>query len=316
MTANCLERILGIVSSVFDAYSVALILRDTQDEYVIANHFSLGDHIAADSRIRPGTGLVGWILRNQKPLLINNFDREVSCLGYYHPAGESKIKAFMGCPLSAKEGVLCLDSKKTYSFSDKDQKVLHQFVLLVETLRTGLCQIDASRRKETLFECIRLVLGLRSNFPRWNAYISELLTILTQYTGFPCSFIATRDETGSGFFLEKQANLELKSKIDPGHKFNIHSGLVGWVFKNGTSVFSCEKKGVTNMPLFGKEVNTPEFASLACLPLVVHKKTRGVLVLAGHEEINCDRDLKSFLLMVADYLALFLENLYLKSRSG
>ncbi|MFP4167447.1 MAG: GAF domain-containing protein [Desulfonatronovibrionaceae bacterium] len=314
MTANCLDRILGIVSSVFDAYSTVLVLRETQDEYVIANYFSLGDHISTDSRIRPGTGLAGWILRNQKPLLINNFDREVSCLGYYQPAGESKIKAFMGCPLSAGEGVLCVDSKKTYSFSDKDQKVLHQFVLLVETLRTGLCEIDATRRKETLFDCLRLILGLRSNFPRWDSYIKELLAVLIQYAGFSCSFIATRDETGSGFFLESQTNLELKSRIPRDYKFNINSGLVGWVFKNSTPVFSSEKKGVTKMPLFGKEVHTPEFASLVCLPLVVCKKTRGVLVLADHEDVDCDRNLKSFLLMVADYLALFLENLYLRSR--
>ncbi|MFO7816991.1 MAG: GAF domain-containing protein [Desulfovibrionales bacterium] len=314
MTSNCLDRILGIVSSVFDAYSAALILRESQDKYVISNSFSLGDHIATDAAIRPGTGLVGWILRNQKPLLINNFDREESCLGYYKPGGESKIKAFMGCPLSAGEGILCLDSKKTYSFSDKDQKILHQFVQLVESLRTGLCQMDASRHKETLFDCIRLILGLRSNFPRWTAYLDQLLNLLIQYTGFGCCFMATRDETGAGYFLEKSCNLEFDSKISPGHKFNIDSGLVGWVFKNGSHIFSGEKKGVTNMPLFGKEVHTPVYNSLVCLPLVVHKKTRGVLVLASKDEVPFDEDLKYFLLMTADYLALFLENLYLRAR--
>ncbi len=315
MSANCLESILGIVSSVFDAYSAALILKKDEEKYAIAHSFSLGDQIDTQKEIRPGTGLVGWILRNQRPLLINNFDREVSCLGYYSSGGDSKIKAFMGCPLSSKEGVLCLDSKKTYSFSDKDQKILHQFVQLVERLRTGLCEIDASRRKETLFDCITLVLRLRSKYPKWRTYLNELLKLLVHYTGFNCCFMVSRDETGSGYYLEASHNLELKSKLAEGHKFNIDSGLMGWVLKNGTQVFSSEKKGVTNLPLFGKEVQTPDFATLSCLPLVVHKKTRGVLVLADRGEVGCDQNMKSFLLIVADYLGLFLENLYLRARS-
>jgi GAF domain-containing protein len=54
--------------------------------------------------------------------------------------------------------------------------------------------------------------------------------------------------------------------------------------------------------------------SVICLPLVVHKRTRGVLVLADENGRDIDGTLKRFAVTIADYLALFLENLYLKNR--
>jgi GAF domain-containing protein len=50
------------------------------------------------------------------------------------------------------------------------------------------------------------------------------------------------------------------------------------------------------------------------LPLIVHKKTRGVLVLGDLHVVAINDELKIFVQMVAEYLALFLENLYLKNK--
>jgi GAF domain-containing protein len=49
-------------------------------------------------------------------------------------------------------------------------------------------------------------------------------------------------------------------------------------------------------------------------PLKVHKRCRGVLVFGDRESRVISDEIRAFARMAADYLALFLENLYLKSR--
>ncbi|MEE0815601.1 MAG: GAF domain-containing protein, partial [Desulfovibrio fairfieldensis] len=132
MTANSLEKhILSIVCSVFDAYSAVLFLPDEEGEaHYLSAAFSLGDKISPDVSILPGRGLVGWIIRNRQPLLVPNFDQRQSNLGYYADGEEASIKAFMGCPVPTG-GALCVDSKRQYSFSDKDHKILQLFAELI-----------------------------------------------------------------------------------------------------------------------------------------------------------------------------------------
>lgn len=312
---NWLDRILGLVCSVFDGYSAVLFLEGGKGDYFLASCFSLGDSIKPDTIIKPGAGLVGWIVKNSKPLLINKFDRNVGCLGYYPAEGESKIKAFMGTHLPGGGGVLCIDSKKTYSFSDKDQKILYQFGQLIEDIRTGICKADDSARSMDYYKYLTLVHSLRAKFPKWRIFLEKLLDILSQATGFHYCFMAARDEVGQGYFVEGLSRDFLPEVDFSVHKFNMDTGLVGWVFKHGTSVFSGQQDGPAGLPLFGKEFSSLHFKSVICLPLVVHRKTRGVLVMADSGSIYIDGEMKLFVQMIGDYLGLFLENLYLKSRT-
>jgi len=312
---NWLDRILALVCSVFDGYSAVLFLRGKGEEHNLASCFSLGDSIQPGTVIAPGAGLVGWIIKNQQPLLINKFDRNVGCLGYYPAEGESKIKAFMGVHLPSNDGVLCVDSKKTYSFSDKDQKILYQFAQLIEDVRAGICRVDLNAKSIDYYKYLALVHSLRANFPKWGIFLEKLLDILSQATGFRYCFIAARDEVGQGYFVEGLSEDILPDLDFSTHKFNMDSGLMGWVFKHGTSVFSGEQDGPTDLPLFGKEFSSVNFKSVICLPLVAHRKTRGVLVLADSHSIFINEEMRAFVQMIGDYLGLFLENLYLKSRA-
>ncbi len=314
---NWLHRILGLICSVFDGYTAVLFLqREGKDDCVLASSFSLGNAVHPGTEIRPGTGLVGWIIKNHKPLLINNFDRDEGCLGYYPREKESKIKAFMGCPLPGESGVLCVDSKKTYSFSDNDQKILYQFAQLIEDVRRGFLHADHSLKVGTYYQYLGIIQELRQKVPRWRSFLEQLLQILNQSTGFAFCFMAVRDELGQGYFLEGLDPDALPRVNLEEHKFSIDSGLLGWVFKHSSPVFSGLENGPTDLPLFGKEISSVQFKAVICLPLVVHKKTRGILVLADTRALSLDEELKKYVQMVADYLGLFLENLYLKSRSN
>ena len=316
MTINYyFNYIQGILCNVFEAHSAVLFLPHKKNKYYLASYFSLGDNIIDDNIIEPGQGLIGWIIRNNQPILINNFERESYCLGYYNKESESKIKAFMGCPLQNGEGALALDSKKAYSFSPKDQKILHQFIQLLENLYYDLSQISYNEQEKNYYIFLQLIRTLRYKQPRWLKFLDKFLNSLSEYTNFKYCFFAARDETGSGYYLEGWNRPLFSDSEVYKQNFNINSGLIGWVFKNNSMVSTAEQENSNlGIPVFEKKLDQPDFQSIVCLPLIVHMRTRGVLVLADTENKNISPELQNFLNLVNEYLTLFLENLYLKNK--
>lgn len=313
---DCLHSLLGIICSVFDAYSTVLFLPGPgSGEYRLAARFSLGDDIDSGTVIEPGQGLVGWIIRNKRPLRIANFDQKRSRLGYYRNKDEEKkIKAFMGCPLKGGEGALCLDSKRTYSLSDKDLKILDLFSALAADMQRSELETAQSLTEHRYYHGLRLLSGLRVRFPKWAEYLRHYLDLLSHTTGLSHAFLAVRGDRDT-YVLEGYNRPVFEDPAQHAAAFPAKSGLIGWVLANTRPVFSDEAEARTaSSALFGVPLGHPSFATLACLPLFISRKTRAVLVLGGETPVPLDEDLRSFLEMAADHLAVYLENLHLRSR--
>ena len=305
---------MQIVGNIFEVYSVALFLPQGDTRFSLHAWFSLSNDIAENACVEPGQGLVGWIIRNRQPLVVTNFDRQNSFLGYYEKGGEEHIKTFLGCPIPEIGGALCIDSKKTYSFSDKDQKILDQFAHLISLLCKDTGKEEFSKKESCLFQCLQIIPQLRERFPKWSVFLKHVLDLLSESTGFPLCIFTVRDEWGRGYYLEGWNIGGFLAPETMHEKFNMGSGVIGWTFKNKRPVF-VENGGTASegIVLFGKDQG-PLMKTVICLPLVVHKRTRGVLVLADVSGYDLDPTLRKFALAVADYLALFLENLYFKNQ--
>ncbi|WP_035064474.1 GAF domain-containing protein [Nitratidesulfovibrio termitidis] len=334
---RCHERILAIICSVFDAYSAVLFLpdgtsaestadlsagaataaataaldRDSQLHRLAAS-FSLGDMVDTGTAIAPGRGLVGWIIRNREPLLVNNFDQRQSHLGYYRSNEEATIKAFMGCPVPGG-GALCIDSKRQYSFSDKDQKILQLFADLISGVQGVVCQGAGQASLTRYYAALQVISELRGRISRWPQFLAEFLRLMAEATGFDHALFAARDGDGQNYILEGESHPLLLGKGD-APMYPIGNGIVGWVFRNDAPVYTEGTDGAPMAPLFGKGAHMPAFRSVMCLPLMINKVTRGVLCLGHGEPCVIPDDLRAFTRMSVDHLALFLENLYLKSR--
>ena len=309
-----LEFLLSIVCSVYEAHSAVLFLPgQEEEEYVLAGKFSLGDKIIEDVIIRPGMGMVGWVLKNRQPMKLNTFDRNKSRLGYYDPKDEAQIKAFLGCPLPRGRGALCLDSKRTHSFSEKDQKLLQLFATLIQDwyehyqeAHDGLCQGQ-------YFNSLQQLMRLHQVEKRWLPFLEQFLNLLAEGSGFEHAFLAVRDSTGKAYSLE-WATLPLLRE-DPKTLFPMGSGLVGWVFKNGQALHSGETAKAPISSLFGKSKSHPSIKRVICEPITVQRTTRAVLGIAKEGEVPLTAELKNFVNISAVHLALFLENLYLKGKA-
>lgn len=311
-TFSSYGQLLALIGSVFEAYSAVLVLPTGKEgTHRIGAHFSLGEKIDTSRVIDPGKGLIGWVIRNDKPMLVNNVDQYQNHLGYYLENEDAFIKAFMACPLGNAKGVLCVDSKRQYSFAEKDQKILHLFARLILDLDDKLSAGSASRNLATYYNALQVIYTLRRRFSRWSAFLQHFLQLLSETSGFPYCFFAARDESGQNYFLEGE-NIKVMTVKNKTLTFPMGAGLVGWMFRNGSPVFESDASRLTH--LFGGDVATPVVHSIVCIPLIVHHITRGVLCLTHDNPVTITDELKNFLQMSAEHLALFLENLYLKNK--
>jgi signal transduction protein with GAF and PtsI domain len=316
MRQTSFTRILGILSSVLDAYSAVLFLKENNSEnseHRLAAFFSLGDKIAPGTQVQPGKGLVGWIIRNGEPLLVPNFDQRQNHLGYYRDNEEQRIKAFMGCVLPDGRGALCVDSKRQYSFSDKDQKLLHLFAgLLAELSSSG--ELEEKQLSILRYHAaLKTVYTLRREHSLWGEFLRQFLALMAATCGCSYAVFCVTGPSGETYQVEGE-NSPLLTKGKNSSEFSLTSGVIGWVFRNDAPLFSGGPGGIPEASLFGKAVSTPHFQSVMALPLIIQRKTRGVLCIAHDTPIPLTEELKEFAGMASEHLALFLENLYVKCR--
>lgn len=308
------SQVLAIICSVFDAYSAILFLpQEGSEDCTVAASFSLGDKISPDTVLQPGASLAGWILRNKQPLLVPNYDQSQSKLGYYDDEEEAQIKAFMGCPVSTG-GLLCVDSKRQYSFSDKDHKILQLFAGLIAAQGVDDASPQLMGDIPQYFANLGVIQDLRFHHKRWSDFLQHFVRTVAQATGFEYCAFASIDQGGESFSIEGE-NVPLLLAGQERLTLPLNSGIAGWVLRDERPpVFSEGTEGGSTASLFGKEVDTPRFNAVVCMPLVINKVTRGVLCLGNTEPKPMDEALRSFMHQSVDHLALFLENLYLKTR--
>lgn len=317
MQQSRLDRVLALLCSVLEAYSAVLFLPvegGERKECRPAASFSLGNLLDPEAEIVEGRGLVGWILRTGEPLLVSNFDRRRGGLGYYAAGDEEEqIKAFMGCALPGGAGVLCVDSKRQYSFSEKDRKILHLFSTLVAELQAEAEADEGRRAVARYYAALRTIYELRREHTRWKDFLGNFLDLMAVMTGRPYALLCTRDAVGETYMVEgENTPLLLRGPNPPS--FPMSHGVVGWVFRNNAPVMSDGPDGLPDAPLVGRNLDIPRFQSVIAMPLIIQRKTRGVLCLACDTPMEPDEAGNDFIRMAAEHLALFLENLYVKCR--
>lgn len=318
MPYNVYTHTLATLCSVLDAYSTVLFLAAPglkgEGAYRLAGKFSLGDYIDASAVIEPGKGLVGWIAKNNAPLLVPNFDQRKNHLGYYKDNEELRIKAFMGCALPNGNGVLCVDSKRQYSFSDRDQKLLHLFAQMIadQSVRDGRDKASHTVRK--YYDALKSVYTLRRRHSRWDYFLQEFLVLMASTAGCDYAVFCYNDlKTGEYVIEGENTPVVWKPKTQPP-SFSVNRGTLGWVCRNGEPLFSNSPGGMPESSLFGRGGVTPQFQTVIALPIRMQKRTRGVLCLTNEAPLEITQDMRDFVLMASEHLSVFLENLYIKCR--
>ena len=93
---TALQELIYMTSNVMEGYTVALFLnRDGDNENIYLHAYdSFCKEIVNDCFLQSGEGLIGWVYRQQKSVVANNFERDTSTLKIYKK--DEKIKSLKG----------------------------------------------------------------------------------------------------------------------------------------------------------------------------------------------------------------------------
>lgn len=306
-----IESILALAASVFDAYSVVLFETPREGRSQIIAAYTQGEHIDQDAAIAPGRGIVGWILRNRAPLVMNSLESSQASLGYYTEDWLPDIGSFLGCPLP-DGGVLCVDSLRRHAFPQEKQNLIAIFAEIVAQVLTmdGQSAGGGDGGSVYLLALDRLA-ELRRRYTGWKQYIAQLLGILVESSGFGYAAFCSRPEGSAKYIVEGESQPMLLKDGKP-LELSVHSGIVGWVFRNEEPLYNDGQSGST--PLYGKQDSVPEFGAAVCVPVFMNKNVSGVLCLACKDKKAVPEELRAFMRLAADDLGQMLEALSLRYR--
>jgi diguanylate cyclase (GGDEF)-like protein len=122
-----LDGFVQLVFNVYEAFTVALFAADGRS-LTCLSAVSFAKSFDK-TRLLPIDGtLPGWALKHKEALIIGNFDKDEETLGYY--GQKEEIKSFMAYPLELP-GVIVIDSKKKWVFTEKEKKILAHFASIL-----------------------------------------------------------------------------------------------------------------------------------------------------------------------------------------
>jgi len=222
-----LERFIETVSDCLEAFTAALLLSDSAGRCArLVSFHSLSDQITPDVVIRDGQGAIGWVLREQRPLNITRFKEDSRALGIY--SRDAGIKAFLAVPLPDRRGILMVDSKNRFAFTEKHERILKSLahsalhLLNVEQIR---------HQSELLAGIVKWQMDMH---PDRRQALSSLMGVL----GLDICLLARR-LAESPFYTVDQAifiKCNEKAAVLGDGRFRVDMGLCGWIIKHRNDI--------------------------------------------------------------------------------
>jgi len=171
-----LDNLSQLVFNIYEAFTVAFFVRN-EDSLRCLSSVTFAKSFDRNRTIPIEGTLPGWVVKHNEPLVIPNFDKDENALGYYNT--QEGIKSFMGYPMEDK-GVIVIDSKKKWVFTDKEKKILGNFASVIqqELERERLYQ-EMEERVEELFTERRIL----SRFHELNSLKISVQEILKEASG-------------------------------------------------------------------------------------------------------------------------------------
>jgi len=279
-----LFSLITLVSNVTEAYSACLFLENKRRKvFQLTTYHSLSPHIIPDASIKGGQGFMGWVLDNNTPLSLNQFDKDAMILGYYNR--DEDLKSFMAVPLptTMTKGALAVDSKKTWSFTNKSQKILagfaQQFAYLVDG---ALMAAQLERRSINIDAFNSYLLSLRSCESK-DQLLNAICLVPRELVPFSACFLVLKDEEAGISRLVRTSGFgELFLDDVP---ISNRSSVSGHVLKKGESLRLLDLK---KRSLFSEEESGFGARSVAAVPLTVGGETIGVLGFTNHQRAQFD----------------------------
>jgi GGDEF domain-containing protein len=181
---STIDSFSHLIFNIYEAFTVAFFAKE-HDRLKCLSSVSFANSFDKNRLLPIDGSLPGWVVKHNEPLIIPNFDKDVEALGYY--GVDEGIKSFMGYPMEGK-GVIIIDSKKKWVFTDKEKKILGSFVaLIVEELESERKTLDIEEIIEEL-TVEKKIMGLFHELNLSRISIKEIFKELLSLSGADLCF--------------------------------------------------------------------------------------------------------------------------------
>ena len=185
-----------MVANFFDAHTAARFLAVPGGAQLRLSAWeTLSPSLIPNAEVREGQGLIGWVAKEGRSLHVTRFTRDTRTLGIY--SQDVHIKAFLAVPLPGAAGVMMVDSKNRYAFTDKKQRILEGCARVAADLHASLrhgLELDFYRRYgswvsrgfQDVGSCLHGLVSLfkmEQGLVAWQAFGSEELKVLAVSPG-------------------------------------------------------------------------------------------------------------------------------------
>lgn len=305
-----LKDFLSLVANTFDAYTAALFLA-SGEVFRLAESVSLGDSLIDDySFTHPGGGLVGWVVKNNRPINLSHFEKKGAQLFPYY-GKEEPIRSFMAAPIAGKRGVLVADSKNRLSYSDKDLKLLVDFGrVIAHTLAAADARLLAREQKALLDLFERTEYRFGKEEP--GHFFTQVLKEAREFTRTDIGFVALKGEGGAHYFLHTTVGPVPPYLMDAD--LELSGNLVGQIMRGGSSIVHENTSRLSVFPaLFMAGEELSPIRSFIAMPMMSAGDVEGALGFGGFRPNRWSSFHERAIFALADRCALALE-FFLKKR--
>jgi len=306
-----IQKIVEIISNLTDAFTAAIFFYDKDQQKIdlVAHHTLSKLFITVNQMPVNESGLLGWVLKNQQPVNMHQLQNNLRSIPYYREA--ENIKAFIAVPLPDNKGIITVDTKKQYSFSDKIQKILFQFAEIVNKLASD--NLFYAQRK--YYQHIDLIFANPDKLPgsrhRLEVYFARLLNELCSATDTDRALIAmlVDDMFEIMVHVGNIPQNTIRNNFDPA------KGLAGLLLKNlrPIRIMNIKSPGQKQF-IFNNDDGLTDFKSFIGVPIIVDNIAHGIICLLGSKEANWDNELYDALNPVISQLSLAVENYKLRDK--
>ncbi len=310
---NEIQGLIDLISNTTDAYTTALFVAPAAGEPLrLLAYQSLSSNINTDVRIAPGEGLVGWAFKNQKAVNVDKFDQDTRRLLFYR--SDEDIKSFMAVPLPNVNGVLAVDSKQRYVFTEKSQKILHQFGTVLEMALERLRLAGHGLRRAGVMAFLKDLDEVLARKEKDTDSFRRAMALIRAFAGADACLLTVVLPGNREFFFVSAVDAA-DSFEPPEEPYSLNKGLAGWVMREKRPLILPKARlGTDKSYVYNPAEPLKDHTSFAGLPVTWGRRLLGALCLTAAETLNLD-DIKSVALeMAAQRLAASLEKEFLVKR--
>lgn len=274
-------RLVELTSNVANAFTAALFLAHPKDrKLVMSDYHSLSHAIHPRTVLAFGEGPIGQVAATGEAVLQENFTGGSAQLKMYSRPEE--LKGFMALPVKTDRlwGVLALDTKESYSFSLRMQKIIAGFADLIAAQLAGEAELGPEDDENLPSrELIRYTQSIADSLHP-AAMAEQLTRIPRRILHYDAMAVVWMDEEQDRGRVVHHVGWEQDLahwEVIPG------KGLAGSTLKNGMPILIPQVND--NRTVLFKEGETLEgFQSLLSSPILFKGHTLAVLICASRKK--------------------------------